>query len=165
MSIKPLGTHFSEIRIEILTFLSKWVRLKMSSAKWLNNPEKLCYTATTTWTSKTLVWHSINVDDIVMSNITSLWPNKKLMLLQNIYDTLPANILLHHFITSFLLLPFGANRMWLSPFQFVYNPFHTRACAFLDIQFRNNTNRSNECEISYTKFQLQIQYWSLVWGF
>ena len=32
--IGPLGTNFSEILIEILTFLFKKMRLKMSSAKW-----------------------------------------------------------------------------------------------------------------------------------
>ena len=33
-SIRPLGTHFSEILIEILTFSFKKMHLKMSSAKW-----------------------------------------------------------------------------------------------------------------------------------
>ena len=34
MSIGPLGTNFSEILIEILTFPFKKMRLKVSSAKW-----------------------------------------------------------------------------------------------------------------------------------
>ena len=32
--IRPLGTNFSEILIEILTFSFKKMRLKVSSAKW-----------------------------------------------------------------------------------------------------------------------------------
>ena len=32
--IEPLGTNFSEILIEILTFSFKKMRLKVSSAKW-----------------------------------------------------------------------------------------------------------------------------------
>ena len=34
LSIGPLGTEFTEIQIEILTFSFKKMRLKMSSVKW-----------------------------------------------------------------------------------------------------------------------------------
>ena len=45
--IGPLGTNFSEILIEIYTFSSKKMHLKMSSGKW--RPSCLCFNVLTYW--------------------------------------------------------------------------------------------------------------------
>ena len=81
LSIGPLGSNFNEISIEILTFSSKKMRLKVSSAKWRpfcidlnewssNYSQEARFTKDVSILSQ-IQWTSVDVLQILITN-----PNK-----------------------------------------------------------------------------------------
>ena len=69
--IGPLGTNFSEILIEILTFSFKKMRLKVSSAK--RRPFCLSHSVLTCELTVTLLWHCIRVMAFQITGNSTIW--------------------------------------------------------------------------------------------